>query len=163
MRAVVLSDTHIPRRARDLPEELWKAIESADMVFHCGDFVSFDFYLELKARNPNLKAVYGNMDEPKLVETLPEVEVSEVEGVRIGMYHGYGAPFGIEKKVLGKLRDHDVDLILFGHSHRAVFTEIDGVKLLNPGSPTDRIFALKRSYALLELAEGKIKADIIYL
>ncbi len=163
MRAVVLSDTHIPSRAKELPAKLWEEIERADMVIHCGDFVSYDFYLELKARNPSLRAVWGNMDEPDLVNVLPEVDIFQLEDLKVGLYHGYGAPLGIEKKVLGKFQGHELDLVIFGHTHRAVFKEYEGVKLLNPGSPTDRIFTPKRSYALIEVNGRDLKVDIIYL
>jgi len=163
MRAVVLSDTHVPHRSSTLPDELWKEIEKADLVIHAGDFTTYDFYLELMAYNNNLYAVHGNMDEPDLFRILPEKKVIEIEGKRIGIIHGFGAPFGLEKKVRARLEKENVDLIIFGHSHRALYKEEEGILLFNPGSPTDKIFTTRRSYGIMEIKEGKIEGRLVYL
>jgi hypothetical protein len=163
MRAVVLSDTHIPHRSSTLPDEVWREIENSDLVIHAGDFTTYDFYLELKAHNSNLYAVHGNMDEPDLVRILPEKKIFEVEGKRIGVIHGFGAPFGLEKKVRRRFEGESLDLLIFGHSHRALYREEEGILLLNPGSPTDRIFTTRRSYGILEINGGKIEGRIVYL
>ncbi len=165
MRLVVLSDTHIPHRAKTLPDEVWSYIENSDGVIHAGDFSSYDFYLELKAHlgEKNIYAVHGNMDDEDLFKELPEVLKFQAEGVKIGVYHGVGAPFGIEKRVLKKFSDDLPQLIIFGHSHIPTKKEIDGVLLFNPGSPTDKIFTRTNSFGLLEIKEGSFEINHIKL
>jgi putative phosphoesterase len=162
MRIVVISDTHIPHRAKDLPAKLWEEIEKADLVIHAGDYTSFDFYTELTSV-AEVRGVYGNMDEYRLTEILPEKEILEVEGKRIGIFHGFGAPLGLEKRVRKKFENDKVDIIIYGHSHRAVLKEEDNLLIINPGSPTDKIFTRYLSYAILEIEGGRARAEIIKL
>ncbi len=162
MKAVVISDTHIPSRARDIPKVIWNEIETADLIIHAGDFTTVDFYVELKSVKP-IKAVHGNMDEIELFHLLKEKEIFELEGVKVGLTHGFGAPYGIEQRVLKMFEKDEVDLIIFGHSHIPVFKEINGIKLLNPGTPTDTIYARRQSYAILEIKDKTIRAEIKYL
>ncbi len=163
MRIVVLSDTHIPHRASDLPTPVWDAIDAADLVIHAGDFTSHDFLVELRSVKP-LKAVYGNMDEYAIVSTLPEREVFEVEGKRIGIIHGFGAPLGLEQRVKARFKDTPLDILIFGHSHQALIRkEEGGLLLLNPGSPTDTIFARKRTFILLTLEGERVDAELVTL
>jgi hypothetical protein len=162
MNAVVLSDTHIPRRAGELPRALIQALGEVDLIIHAGDFTSVEFYDELKTFGP-LKAVRGNMDEPELREILPEKLILDLEGHRVGIMHGFGAPFKIGERVRARFGDEPLDLLIFGHSHRALLREIAGTKLLNPGSPTDRFFARKQSFASLDIGPSYIRANIIDL
>ena len=165
MRLVVLSDTHIPHRAKSLPDEVWAYIKQSDGIIHAGDFSSYNFYLELAAYvgKENIFAVHGNMDDEDLFNELPELLRFELEGVKIGVYHGIGAPFGIEKRVLRKFSEDMPQLIIFGHSHLPVKKEINGVVLFNPGSPTDKIFARTNSFGILELESGKFEVRHIKL
>ena len=154
MRVLVISDTHIPLRAKTLPRIIYDEIERADLIIHAGDFTSPDIYYELRALKP-IKAVFGNMDDPKLLDILKEVETFELEGLKVGLFHGLGPPVGLEERVLQKLSNYGTfDLIIYGHSHRASYKMKDGVHILNPGSPTDTVFASKRTYAILEI-DGK--------
>ncbi len=160
MKIVVLSDTHIPHRATDLPGPVWDAIESADLVIHAGDFTSYDFLVELRAVK-EVKGVCGNMDEYRIAEELPEKAVFELEGVRIGVIHGFGAPLGLEQRVRKRFQDDQVNLIIYGHSHKPVWKQEDGVYILNPGTPTDTLFSRKRTYAILHIQNGNIEGEII--
>ncbi len=163
MRIVVLSDTHIPHRASDLPPSVWEAIDAADLVIHAGDFTSHDFLVELRSVKP-LRAVYGNMDEYAVVSELPEREVFEAEGRRIGIIHGFGAPLGLDQRVKARFRDTPLDILVFGHSHQPLIRrEESGLLLLNPGSPTDTIFARKRTYILLTLEGERVDAELVTL
>ncbi|RKY99540.1 MAG: hypothetical protein DRQ10_06020 [Candidatus Hydrothermota bacterium] len=163
MRVLVISDTHIPHRAKALPDKVLAELKNCDLVIHAGDFTTFDFYLELKALAPKLLAVHGNMDDYQLFDELPEKLVFELEGHKIGLFHGFGAPFGIEKKVIQKFRGDGVELIVFGHTHRPMDKTVDNIRLFNPGSPTDYIFAIKRSYGIIEVQPDKLITKIIYL
>lgn len=157
MKFVVISDTHIPHRAKVLPDIVLEEISKSDGIIHAGDFTSVDFYRQLREMKSLIYGVKGNMDDDDIFHLLPEVLDFEVEGVRIGLYHGIGAPWGLEKKVLEKFKDSkDIKLIIFGHSHRPLKREEGGITLFNPGSPTDSIFAPKKSFGILEVKEGKI-------
>lgn len=166
MQFVVLSDTHIPHRAKRLPDEVWAYVEKSDGVIHVGDFSSYDFYLELCAHaggEEKVYAVWGNMDDEYLFRKLPEKLVFEKEGVKIGLYHGQGAPIGIEKRVLRKFSDQLPDIIIFGHSHIPLNKKIGNTLMFNPGSPTDRIFARRNTFGLLTINNGEFTIEHITL
>ena len=136
MRAVVLADTHVPRRARDLPAELWAAVDAADVVIHAGDWVSAALVSDLAAR-ARLVGVYGNNDGADIRAELPEVARVDLGGVRVAVVHETGASAGRERRMAAAYPD--VDLLVFGHSHIPWDTTTpNGLRLLNPGSPTDR-------------------------
>jgi putative phosphoesterase len=134
---VLISDTHVPMRARDLPHSLWTAIEAADVVVHAGDWVDVGLLDRLEQRARRLVGVYGNNDHGPLRERLPEVARAEVEGVRLAVVHETGDKKGREARCAARFPD--VDVLVFGHSHIPWDSTADtGLRLLNPGSPTDR-------------------------
>jgi putative phosphoesterase len=161
MRILVLSDTHIPRAAPGLPEILLDEIKKSDMVLHAGDFVDEEVLDNILKLNKELHAVYGNMDSQALRRRLKEKEVITAGKFRIGLIHGYGAPKDLIQTVEGEFKN--VDAIVFGHSHSAVNIEKDGILFLNPGSPTDTIFAKVNTYGILEVNEEGIKGTIVRL
>lgn len=157
-RIVVISDTHIPRVAPDLPRRIYDEIERSDMVVHAGDFIDeevLDRLLCLK----QTKAVCGNMDSTRLQSRLKQKESFQVEKVKIGLTHGYGAPATLVDTVAQECRGSDV--IIFGHSHSAVNSTVNGVLFFNPGSPTDNIFAKSNSYGIIEIDGKNVKGEII--
>jgi putative phosphoesterase len=134
---VVTSDTHVPQRSRDLPPSLWTAIEAADLVVHAGDWVDVSLLDLIERRARRLLAVHGNNDHGSLRERLPEVARAEVDGVRLAVVHETGATSGREVRCMARFPD--VDVLVFGHSHIPWNTTApNGLRLLNPGSPTDR-------------------------
>ncbi len=134
---VVISDTHLPKRARDLPGSAWAAIDAADLVVHAGDWVDVALLDRLEARSRRLLAVYGNNDHGALRRRLPEVARAEVEGLRVAVVHETGDAKGRERRCAARFPDTDV--LFFGHSHIPWDSTTDtGLRLLNPGSPTDR-------------------------
>jgi putative phosphoesterase len=134
---VVTSDTHVPQRSRDLPPSLWTAIDAADVVVHAGDWTGVPLLDGIEARARRLVAVYGNNDHGELRERLPEVARVEIEGLRIAVVHETGDKKGREQR--SAVRFPDADLLVFGHSHIPWDTTAPtGLRLLNPGSPTDR-------------------------
>ncbi|RLG11772.1 hypothetical protein DRN73_04465 [Candidatus Pacearchaeota archaeon] len=161
-RILLLSDTHIPERAKKLPDEIWRKIEEYDGVIHCGDFTSESFYQEIKSLAKQLWAVRGNMDDAELFFKLPEKLVIEIEGVKIGIYHGEGAPYFIEKRVLKRFENEKVNLIIFGHSHHACDKVVSGIRMVNPGSPTDTFFSPRLTYGELVLDNGEVKGVVIH-
>lgn len=137
MRMVLISDTHVPKRARDLPEPVWRAIDSADVVIHAGDWVSIGLLDDLQARSARLVACWGNNDGPALRERLPERADVTLGGVRFTVVHETGAAAGREARMAARYPETDV--LVFGHSHIPWDSLATGrLRLLNPGSPTDR-------------------------
>jgi len=136
-RLLLLSDTHVPVRARALPDQVWRAVDAADVVVHAGDWVSADLLDALVSRAARLVGVAGNNDGPDLHARLPEVARATVEGMRIAVVHETGAKQGRERRSDAGFPDADV--LVFGHSHIPWdTTSPGGLRLLNPGSPTDR-------------------------
>ena len=134
---VLIADTHLPKRARDLPGEVWAAIEDADVVVHAGDWVEEWVLDEFESRSRRLVAVWGNNDHGGLRERLTEVAYAEIEGIRFGVIHETGSAKGREERC--SARFPDLDVLVFGHSHIPWdSTSESGLRLLNPGSPTDR-------------------------
>ncbi|WP_043536624.1 metallophosphoesterase family protein [Saccharomonospora cyanea] len=137
MRALVISDTHVPQRARELPEQVWREIENADVVVHAGDWVSESLFDRLDEAARRLVAVYGNNDGPALRRRLPEVARVDLDGLRMAVVHETGPAKGREKRCDAWFPDTDV--LVFGHSHIPWDSVTPGgLRLLNPGSPTDR-------------------------
>jgi putative phosphoesterase len=158
MKILVMSDTHIPRSSHDFPQEVYDQIKNVDMIIHAGDMVEKEVYDKLSSLRPT-KAVLGNMDSMKLREVLNEKEILDMDGVKIGIIHGYGAPINILETVKKEFKG--VNAIIFGHTHKPVNEIRDGVLYFNPGSPTDTVFAPYMSYGLLDINKGKIKGEIV--
>ncbi len=137
MRLLLISDTHLPARARELPPRVWAEVAAADVVVHAGDWVDVALLDELEERSKRLIGVYGNNDGPALRARLPEIARAELEGVRLAVIHETGAKQGREQRCDAQFPDTDV--LVFGHSHIPWDTVApSGLRLLNPGSPTDR-------------------------
>ena len=137
LNLVLVADTHVPKRARNLPAQVWSAVESADVVFHAGDWVSASLLEEFQRRSRSLVGVYGNNDGPELRGRLPESAAVTLAGVRFAMVHETGQAKGREARC--EARYPEADVLVFGHSHIPWDTTSPrGLRLLNPGSPTDR-------------------------
>ncbi|WP_433831432.1 metallophosphoesterase family protein [Actinoplanes sp. CA-015351] len=137
MRIVLMADTHLPKRARDLPGALWSAVDAADVVVHAGDWVDVPLLDALEARAARLIGCFGNNDGPALRERLPEVARAEIGGLRMAVVHETGPASGREQRCAERFPG--TDLLIFGHSHIPWdSTAPGGLRLLNPGSPTDR-------------------------
>jgi uncharacterized protein len=137
VRLLLIADTHVPRRARDLPARVWDEVARADVVVHAGDWVSTDLLDTLEARAARLVACWGNNDGPALRRRLPERADATLEGLRLTVVHETGAKAGRDAR-MSRLYP-DTDVLVFGHSHIPWDTTTkSGLRLLNPGSPTDR-------------------------
>jgi putative phosphoesterase len=155
LRLCVLADTHLPKRAKVLPPEVLDAVAEADGVLHAGDWVDVATLDALRAATPMLLAVAGNNDGPELHARLPEIARADLEGVRLAMVHETGAAIGREARMDAAFPDTDV--LVFGHSHIPWdSTTPAGLRLLNPGSPTDRRRQPHRTYGVLELDAGGV-------
>ncbi|MFP7833798.1 metallophosphoesterase family protein [Marisediminicola sp. LYQ134] len=158
VRLVLLSDTHLPKRARDLAEPLWTAIRAADLVVHAGDWVDVATLDRVEAAATRLVGVWGNNDGAELRARLPETARFAVEGVRFAVTHETGAREGRETRA--DLAFPDTDVLVFGHSHIPWDTTTpNGLRLLNPGSPTDRRRQPHCTYMSATVHDGVI-ADV---
>ena len=155
MRLVLIADTHVPKRARDLPEQLWSAIDAADVVVHAGDWVDIALLDALESRSARLLACYGNNDGPALRARLPEVAMADLDGVRVAVVHETGPAAGRTERCAARFPDTDV--LVFGHSHIPWdSTAPGGLRLLNPGSPTDRRRQPFRTYLTATVEQGRL-------
>lgn len=136
-RLLLIADTHVPKRAKRLPDAVLRAVDDADMVIHAGDWVDLATLDLLESRSRVMHGVYGNNDGPDLRERLTEIARLTVEQVEVAVIHETG-----QAQKRGERMDAafpGVDLLIFGHSHIPWDTVApSGMRLLNPGSPTDR-------------------------
>jgi putative phosphoesterase len=155
LRLLVVADTHLPTRAKALPPEVLAELEACDGVVHAGDWVDEATLDLLEARSPFVLACAGNNDGPELHRRLPEVARRDLEGVRLGVVHETGPAPGREARMDGRFPD--LDVLVFGHSHIPWDSLTpNGLRLLNPGSPTDRRRQPHRTYGVLVLDAGDV-------
>lgn len=160
-RLVVLSDTHVPKKARSLPDELWQAIDDADVVIHAGDWVNLELLDLIDRRARVLVGVYGNNDGPPLRERLPEVARVEILGLRVDVVHETGQAAGRERRM--EARHPEADLLVFGHSHipwDSVSARV--MRLVNPGSPTDRRRQPHGTFVTARVDDGQLQ-DVCFV
>ncbi|MFJ3791224.1 metallophosphoesterase family protein [Kitasatospora sp. NPDC090091] len=155
MRLLLTSDTHVPTRARSLPALLLDAVDDADVVFHAGDWVDTATLDLLQARSRRLVAVHGNNDGAALRERLPEIARVDLQGVRFAVVHETGPARDREQRC--EARFPDTDVLVFGHSHIPWDSRTPGgLRLLNPGSPTDRRRQPFATYLTARLDDGHL-------
>ncbi|MFJ8630603.1 metallophosphoesterase family protein [Streptomyces sp. NPDC093568] len=155
MRLLLMSDTHLPKRAKALPEALLAELPRADVVFHAGDWVDTATLDLLEGGSTRLVGVYGNNDGPDLRARLPEVAYVELDGLRFGVVHETGPARGREARCAARFPG--LDVLVFGHSHIPWDTTApSGLRLLNPGSPTDRRRQPHCTYMTATLTQGRL-------
>ncbi|MEO9323782.1 metallophosphoesterase [Nocardioides sp. C4-1] len=158
---LLLADTHLPKRAKDLPAEVWDRVDAADVVVHAGDWVDLDTLDRLEARSRRLVAVVGNNDGPDLRARLPEVARATIGGVRFAVVHETGGKQGREARC--DLAYPDDDVLVFGHSHIPWdTTTLRGLRMLNPGSPTDRRQQPWCTYLTLTARDGALHDVVLH-
>ena len=160
MRLLLISDTHVPKRARDLPAGLWAAVDEADVVFHAGDWVDVPLLDALEQRCRRLVGCYGNNDGPALRARLPLIARVDLAGVRFAVVHETGDAKGREERCA--VRFPDADVLVFGHSHIPWDTIAPtGLRLLNPGSPTDRRRQPQGTF-VTAVADAGVLRDVVF-
>ncbi|KTR96591.1 phosphodiesterase [Microbacterium testaceum] len=154
-RLLLVADTHVPKRARTIPDAVRRAASDVDLIVHAGDWVTEPVLDELLALGPVL-GVWGNNDGADLRARLPEIARAEIEGVRVCVIHETGAAVGREQRMDAAFGD--TDLLVFGHSHIPWDTTTPaGMRLLNPGSPTDRRRQPRCTMMTLTLVDGELR------
>ena len=158
-RIVVTADTHVPDFARELPPSLLRAIRRTDLVLHAGDVTSPEV-LDTLAMQAPVRVALGNNDGPGVAEwgATPDVGL-EVEGLAIAMVHDAGRREGRERR-LARAFPH-ARLVVFGHSHVPMLTELEGRRFLNPGSPTWKRRQPAPTYAVVWVASGRPRFRIV--
>jgi len=157
MRIGVIADTHV-QRISELPSSLINELTRMDMVLHLGDFHSEDLVNDLKEIS-DFRGVAGNHD--MRIPGLPEKDLVEVNGRRIGIIHGHGCvfPFGFKWGLMTQF-EGKMDAILYGHTHSVRNTIEEGVLFFNPGSVCGRFPAMHRSYGVLTVEE-EFRGEVI--
>lgn len=155
VRLLITSDTHVPLRAKRLPDRLLAELPRADVVLHAGDWVDEATLDLLESRSRRLIGVYGNNDGPGLRARLPEVAHADLGGLRFGVVHETGPAQGREARCAARFPD--LDVLVFGHSHIPWDTTAPGgLRLLNPGSPTDRRRQPHCTYLTATVGDGAL-------
>ena len=163
MLIAVISDTHLPRGARRLPEACIERIAAADLLLHAGDFSTLEVLRELEAIGPPVMGVQGNVDSAELRRLLPKERVVEAEGARIAMVHDAGPSAGRLARMRARFGDR-ADVVVFGHSHMPLHEQADdGFQILNPGSPTERRRAPRHTMGLIESRGGSARCELVSL
>jgi putative phosphoesterase len=155
----VVSDTHIPRRAKAIPAAVLEGLKGAAMILHAGDILDRAVLDEFAAIAP-VAAVAGNGDPPELVRELGRRKLIRVGGWRIGLVHGDGT--GLNTRRRAALAFAAADCVVFGHSHIAYNQEEGGRLLFNPGSPTDRRRSPRPSFGRLYVEDERVRGEIVY-
>jgi putative phosphoesterase len=156
----IISDTHLPRGERRLPEACVERIRGADLVLHAGDFMTAAVYRELEAIGSPLHAVYGNVDDFELTQLLPEERVVEAGGARIAMLHDAGPGAGRLERMRERFGER-ADALVFGHSHMPLHEEAGGFQIFNPGSPTERRRAPGHTMGIGRVEHGHVAFELV--
>ncbi len=158
---VIVADTHFGPSDIKLPQSLVEDLKSADIIVHAGD-LTCQAMLQYMQSMGDFRGVQGNMDSKSIRAALPEKLAFEVNGVKIGVIHGEQGPAGFLDRVSASMRDSNCQIIICGHLHNAFIEKRENIIYLNPGSPTDKRFAKKNSYGVIEIDEqGNIFPKII--
>jgi hypothetical protein len=160
-RILVTSDTHIPDFARALPPALHRAASRADLILHAGDVTAAGVLAELAAHAP-LTVALGNNDRDDVAAFGAVAEASlTVEDLRVAMVHDAGPRGGRERRLARRFPD--AGLVVFGHSHVPMLTELDGRRFLNPGSPTWKRRQPRPTYATVTVGGARTRIRIVEL
>jgi len=148
MRIAIISDTHIPRGARRVPDACVEAMRAADLIVHAGDLSSVEVLDWLESLGPPVEAVHGNVDSAEVRARLPETCLIQAGPFKLGVVHDAGPAKGRLARM--RRRFPEADAVVFGHSHLPLHESEDGLQIFNPGSPTERRRAPRHSFGIAE-------------
>ena len=156
MRVVVVSDTHAARFWKSCPRAVAAHLEGADLILHAGDVCVPGVLDELAVFAP-VRVVLGNNDGPDVAAWgAPETLELDLDGLRVGMIHDAGAKDGRLARM--HRRFPTAQLVIFGHSHIPLDEADEHLRILNPGSPTDKRRQLFRTLAELVIGDGRLES-----
>jgi putative phosphoesterase len=157
----VISDTHLPRGNRRLPDACVARLTAADAILHAGDFMELEVLQMLRSLGPPVHAVRGNVDSSQLITRLPLLRTMRFEDVRIGMVHDAGPATGRLNRM--RRRFPDAQAVVFGHSHIPLHEEHDGFQIFNPGSPTERRRSPRHTMGVATIEGTTLRFELIAL
>jgi len=157
----VVSDTHLPRGPRRIPDACLERLRAADVIFHAGDLTAASVLDELAALGPPVHAVHGNMDDVTLRDRLPGRLVVDLGGLSLGMTHDAGPRAGREERLAARFPS--CAAVVYGHTHEPQVARVGDTWILNPGSPTERRRAPSHTMLVLEVVDGAIRPELISL
>lgn len=161
MTVAVVSDTHLPRGARELPAAVEAHVREADLVIHSGDFTSPELVERFRTMGPPLIAVHGNADEGSVRDALPATATVTCGGVTIGVVHNGGPEAGRVARL--RRRFPECGIVVFGHSHIPLLAGDGDLTIVNPGSAADRRRQPHHSMALIRIAGGEAGVAFVRL
>jgi putative phosphoesterase len=157
----VISDTHLPRGTRRIPDECVATMRRSDLILHGGDFTYPEVLQELEALGPPVVGVHGNVDTEEVRQQLPEARLIDLDGAKLAMVHDAGPAYRRLERM--RARFPEADAVVFGHSHIPLHEEHDGFQIFNPGSPTDKRRQPKPTMGTAEVTAGQIRFKIVTL
>ncbi len=158
----LISDTHVPSRAKCVPKSVFQIFENVDYIIHSGDLVELAVIDELEQLAPVL-AVHGNMDGPEVSGALPKLNSLKIFDWKIGVMHDPGVLFGMNR-MRNMAKEKGFTVFVYGHTHSAHIKWEGKTLYINPGSPTDPAsFLNKPSVALLKVTKDAISPEIVQL
>jgi hypothetical protein len=161
MRIAIISDTHMPRGPRRLPDRCVELLRAADLIIHAGDLMRMSVLSGLRGFGEVI-AVRGNVDDEEIRAALPETAVIAAGGARIAVIHDAGSARGRLRRM--RARFPDADAVVFGHSHIPLLERADdGFQILNPGSPTERRRAPEHTMGLACVRDGRVAFQLVGL
>lgn len=159
-RVAVLSDSHVGQRISVYPDDFLARLSDFDLIIHAGDHSNISSYMDLKETG-EVAAVSGNMDEIELSSRLPRKLMLGIEGLTIGVIHGWGPPIGLARKVRKEFDGDEVDIIIFGHTHIPTDEIIHDVRILNPGSLSGNLDSSGGSWGILTIDGDSAEWEIV--
>jgi putative phosphoesterase len=159
MEIAIISDTHMPRGGRSLPERCLEHCRGADRILHAGDLVDLSVLRLLQSLGPPVHAIRGNVDTAAVCAVVPDRLELELDGVRVGMTHIAGAPTGRLPRLRAAFPA--CQAVVFGHTHMPEHGEREGFQIFNPGSPTERRRAAMHTMGLARISDGSISFELI--
>ncbi len=156
MKIVVLSDTHIPLAAQNLPQQVLNELKDATLCIHAGDYIDISV-IEIISKHTALKGVRGNMDPDDIQRILPDKRVFTLNGIKFGLVHNAGRKPQEAVSNLKKIfNERNIDIYIFGHTHIPYNRMYKGKLFFNPGSPTEIISTAVNTYGLIEIEKKEI-------
>jgi putative phosphoesterase len=157
----IISDTHMPRGWRRLPDECLVRLRAAELILHAGDLIRLSVLRELQGYGEVI-AVAGNVDDADVRAVLPTRREVEVAGVRIGLIHDAGPAAGRIARLRRQFPRQDA--VIFGHSHIPLHeSSLDGFQIFNPGSPTERRRAPTHTMGMATVQAGRVSFELVEL
>jgi putative phosphoesterase len=160
MQIAIISDTHMPRGERRLPEACVARLRAADLIIHAGDLMRLSVLEELRTLG-RVVAVYGNVDDAPVRAALPEQAVVDCEGARLAVIHDAGPATGRLARL--RARFPDADAAIFGHSHIPLLERAAAFQIFNPGSPTERRRSPRHTMGIATVTEGRVDFELLAL